>query len=294
MILISYLLHDVIKGIQLEYEQRIGKNTPEDYENIRIQHELMKTGLEIIPDTLWIRNYTLMDIERFRSHFDDTDFLPPIPTEKQLLIEYRYADTWGWDWGSPNDWVILALQLLRKGKFVVDYHYTIEEDTDIITLIPLYMFNTSPLVVPINYSLFPSDVFRIKTLFEKLMKYEWVIDDPFRISIYWFQKACNEKNYESKILDLCKGYEALFTQGQKVKGPIREYLARKCGHLLSRIFEYETVYDTINYSYTIRNDLMHGRLPKNYTRITIEYFEEYLRTALRIILLRTKTEGIHQ
>jgi len=250
----------------------------------------MKTGLEIIPDTLWIRYYTEKDIERFTTHFDNTDYLPPIPTEKQLLIEYEYQDTWGWNWGSPNDWVILALHLIRKGRIIVDYHYTIEKDTDTITLIPSYMFYTSPLIVPISYSLFPSDIIRIRSLFEKLMKYEWTIENPFRISTYWFSKAINDLNSESKILDLCKGYEALFTEGQPVKGPIREHLARKCGHFLSGIFEYETVYDTINYVYTIRNDLMHGRLPKNYSRYNVEYFEEYLRTSLRIFLLRTKTQ----
>jgi len=258
-----------------------GEPKPEDYENIRIQSEIMKKGLEIIPNELWIRHYTQTDIERFSKHLEDAGYKPPIPTEKQLLIEYSYSDTIGWRFASPGDIVILALKLVRKGRIVEDYSYTIEKETDKITLIPLYIFGVSPHYVPTSFYLYPSDAIRIRDLFQKLMNYEWKRTDPLRLAIEYFSRACNELNPEDKIIELCKGYEALFTEGKRVKRKIREHLATECSDYLSEIYDKEQVYEIINDVYQVRNDIMHGRLPSHYTRELVDQFEEYLRCSLR-------------
>jgi len=279
----------VLKGVQLNYEPMRGGSTPEEHENIRIQSEIIKKGLEIIPNELRIRHYTQTDIERLLKHLEDAGYKPPIPTEKQLVIEYSYSDTTGWRFASPGDIVILALKLVRKGRIIVDYSYTIEKETNKISLIPLYIFGISSHYVPTSFYLYPSDAIKIRELFQKLMNYEWKRTDPLRIAIEYFSRACNELNPEDKIIEMCKGYEALFTEGKRVKGPIRKHLAKECSNYLSAVYNEEQVYEIIDYIYQVRNDLMHGRIPSHYTRELVDQFEEYLRCSLREKILTMHT-----
>ena len=206
---------------------------------------------------------------------------PPIPTEKQLVIEYSYSDTIEWNYFSPGDLVILALKLVRKGRVIEDIRYTTEKETDKVTLLPLYIFSVTPPYMQTSFYLYPSDATKIWELFQKFMKYEWKRTDPLRLAILWFSRACDELNPEDKIIELCIGYEALFTEGRRVKGPIREHLATECSDYLSEIYDKEQVYEIINDVYQVRNDLMHGRLPRHYTRVLVDQFEEYLRCSLR-------------
>ena len=279
--MITYLLHVVLRGVQLTYEPRRGESTPEDYENIRKQSETIETGLEIIPNELWIRHYTQKDINRFTTQLENSGYKPPIPTEKQLLIEYSYSDTSDWMHYTPGDLVILALKLIRKGRIIADYYYIIEKETDKITLFPFYIFGVSPHYVPTSYYLYPSDAIKIKELFQKLMNYEWKLTDPLRIAIEWFSRASNELNPEYKIIELCIGYEALFTGDKRVKRLIGKHLATNCSNYLSEIYDKGQVYKVIVDTYKVRNDLMHGRLPQHYTRILVDQFEDYLRDSLR-------------
>ena len=290
---ISYLLHIVLKGVQFNYEPIHGDFTPEERENIRIQSEIIEKGLEIIPNELWIRPYTQTDIERFSKHLEDAGYKPPIPTEKQLVIEYSYSDTSGWRFGSPGDIAVLTLKLLRKGRIIVDYWYTIEKETEKITLIPLYIFGVSPYYVPASLYIYPSDAKKIRELFQELMNYEWKQSDPLRIALEYFGRACNELNPEDKIIELCKGYEALFTEGKKFKGVTRKHIAKLCSNYLSEFFDKEQTNEIIDYTYQVRNDIMHGRLPSHYTRELVDQFEEYLRYSLRkkILSLHKQTEG---
>ena len=163
---ISYLQHVVLKGVQLTYDPILGGTTSEDIKKVRIQTEIIKNGLEIIPNKLWIRHYTQADIERFSKTLEDAGYKPPIPTEKQLVIEYSYSDTTGWRFDSPGDIVILALKLVRKGRVVEDIRYTIEKETDKITLLPLYIFGVSPHYVPTSFYLYPSDATKSVTYFK--------------------------------------------------------------------------------------------------------------------------------
>jgi len=234
---ISYLLHVVLKGVQFAYDPILGGTTSENIENILIQTEIRKNGLEIIPNELWIRRYTQTDIERFSKHLEDAGYKPPIPTEKQLVIEYSYSDTTGWRFASPGDIVILALKLVRKGRVVEDIRYTIEKETGKIILLPLYIFGVSPYYVPTSFYLYPSDANKIRELFQNLMNYEWKRTDPLRIALLYFSRACNELNPEDKIIESCKGYEALFTEGKKVKGAIRKHIATKCSNYLSEFYD---------------------------------------------------------
>ena len=289
MVMISYLQHVVLKGVKFAYEPTRGDTTPEDYQNIRIQTEIMKTGLEIIPNKLWIRHYTQKDVERFSKQLEDAGYKPPIPTEKQLVIEYSYSDTTGWKFASPGDIVILALKLVRKGRVVEDIRYTIEKETDKITLLPLYIFGISPYFVQSSFDLFTSDVDMIRQLFPCLMKYEWKRSDPFRIALNWFSRACNEQNPEDKIIELCIGYEAFYHEGKRRKGPIRKHLAKECSNYLAEIYNGEQISDIINHTYQVRNDLMHGGLPRHYTIEQVEQFEEYLRCSLRKKILEGKS-----
>ena len=282
---ISYLQHVVLKGVQLTYDPILGGTTSEDIEKVRIQTEIIKKGLEIIPSELWIRHYTQTDIERFSKQLEDAGYKPPIPTEKQLVIEYSYSDTVGWSFASPGDIVILALKLVRKGRIIVDYSYTIEKETDKIAFFPWYIFGVSPHFVPTSFYLYPSDAHKIREIFQELMKYEWKREDPLRIALEYFSRACNEQNPEDKIIELCKGYEALFTEGKK--GVTRKHIATKCSNYLSEFYDEKQVYEIINDVYQVRNDIMHGRLPSHYTRELVDQFEEYLRCSLREKILTT-------
>ena len=80
---ISYLLHVVLKGVQLTYDPILGGTTSEDIENVRIQTEIIKDGLEIIPSYLWIRHYTQTDIERFSKHIEDVKYKPPMRARRR-------------------------------------------------------------------------------------------------------------------------------------------------------------------------------------------------------------------
>ena len=271
----------VLKGVQLTYDPILGGTTSEDIEKVRIQTDIIKKGLEIIPNELWIRHYTQTDIERFSKHIEDLGYKPPIPTEKQLVIEYSYSDTTGWRFASPGDIVILALKLVRKGRIVEDIRYTIEKETGKIILLPLYIFGVSPYLVPTSFNLYPSDTNKIRELFQKLMNYEWKRADPLRIAIEYFSRACNELNPEDKIIESCKGYEAIFTEGKKVSGAISKHIATKCSNYLSEFYDEKQVYEIINDVYQVRHDIMHGRLPRHYTGVLVDQFEEYLRCSLR-------------
>lgn len=290
MVMISYLQHVVLKGVQFAYELKRGDTTPEDYQNIRIKTEIMKIGLEIIPNKLWIRQFTQEDVERFSNHLKSSIYIPPTPSEKQLVIEYAYSDTSDWIYASPGDLAILALRLIRKGRIMIDYYYTIEKESDQITMIPHYIFGVSPYYVTQSFDIYTSDVSEIRELFTKLMKYEWKHSDPIRLALNWFSRACNEQNLEDKIIELCIGYEAFYHEGKGRKGSIRNHLAKECSNYLAEIYNGEQISDIINHAYQVRNDLMHGGLPRHYTKEQVGQFEEYLRCSLRKKILNGKSD----
>jgi len=261
--------------------------------NFQVSEELadtIKNGFQFF-NKVMLRQIKKEEVERFRETFPylwgDGAYLISLVTPKTFVFEVRDADK-----SEQLVYeVILAMRLYKAGSVFCKV-FIIEENSKTIMV---GVINPPTPWKPRTYQLSINETEDVDKWVSRINKRDLERNSSFRIACERFNRSCEERRYDDKIIDLAIAFEALYTGEDSSR---LEYMGKFVGLGCSMLLgqnakDRKEISRFLEKAFNIRNKIVHNNniitmINVNGKSYVIDDFitrlQEYLRDSIKKLL----------